>query len=110
MTPCRESNSSLAHGEGGRLPGRCPGADDLSRIPTILGEIARAKGMRNVAEETGLGRESLYKSLARSGNPEFATVLKVLRSLDLQLRVTAGGASLPDVRTAERPARERTTA
>ena len=85
-------------------------ADDLSGITTILGEIARAKGMRNVAEETGLGRESLYKSLARSGNPEFATVLKVLRSLDLQLRVTARGASLPDVRTAERPAMERTTA
>ena len=85
-------------------------ADDLSGITTILGEIARAKGMRNVAEETGLGRESLYKSLAPSGNPEFATVLKVLRSLDLQLRVTPRNASLRDVRTAERPATERTTA
>ena len=85
-------------------------ADDLSGITTSLGEIARAKGMRNVAEETGLGRESLYKSLARSGNPEFATVLKVLRSLDLQLRVTPRDASLPDVRTLARPAAERTTA
>ena len=84
--------------------------DDLSRITAILGEIARSKGMRNVAEETGLGRESLYKSLAPSGNPEFATVLKVLRSLNLQLRVTPRDASLRDVRTAERPATERTTA
>ena len=84
--------------------------DDLSGITAILGEIARSKGMRNVAEETGLGRESLYKSLAPSGNPEFATVLKVLRSLNLQLRVTPRDASLRDVRTAERPATERTTA
>ena len=85
-------------------------ADDLSSIMATLGEIARARGMRNIAKETGLGRESLYKSLAPSGNPEFATVLKVLRSLDLQLRVTPRDASLPDVRTAERPATERTTA
>ena len=85
-------------------------ADDLSGITAILGEIARARGMRNVAKETGLGRESLYKSLAPSGNPEFATVLKVLRSVNLQLRVTPRDASLPDVRTAERPATERTTA
>ena len=84
--------------------------DDLSGITAILGEIARSKGMRNVAEETGLGRESLYKSLAPSGNPEFATVLKVLRSLNLQLRVTPRDASLRDVRTAERPATERTPA
>ena len=85
-------------------------ADDLSGVTAILGEIARSKGMRNVAKETGLGRESLYKSLAPSGNPEFATVLKVLRSLNLQLRVTPRDASLRDVRTAERPATERTTA
>ena len=85
-------------------------ADNLSGITAILGEIARSKGMRNVAKETGLGRESLYKSLAPSGNPEFATVLKVLRSLDLQLRVIPRDASLPDIRTAESIATERTNA
>ena len=41
-----------------------------------LGDIARARRMAIIAEETGLGRESLYKSLSADGNPEFATVLK----------------------------------
>lgn len=63
-------------------------ADDMSRVMATLGEIARAKSMRQVSAETGLGRESLYKSLAPTGRPEFATVLKVLRSLGLRLRVT----------------------
>ncbi len=60
---------------------------DLSRVMATLGTIARAKSMREVAAETGLGRESLYKSLAPTGRPEFATVLKVLPSLGLRLRV-----------------------
>ena len=41
-----------------------------------------------IARETGLGRESLYKALSSSGNPEFATVRKVVRSLGLKLHVT----------------------
>ena len=43
-----------------------------------------------VAQETGLGRESLYKSLSADGNPEFATVLKVVRALGLRLQAAAG--------------------
>ena len=62
--------------------------NDLSRVMATLGRIARAKSMRQVAADTGLGRESLYKSLAPTGRPEFATVLKVLPSLGLQLCVT----------------------
>ncbi len=62
--------------------------DDLSQVMATLGTIARAKSMRQVSAETGLGRESLYKSLAPTGKPEFATVLKVLHSLGLRLRVT----------------------
>ncbi len=62
--------------------------NDLSQVMATLGTIARAKSMRQVAAETGLGRESLYKSLAPTGRPEFATVLKVLPSLGLRLRVT----------------------
>ena len=45
--------------------------------------------MAIVADETGLGRESLYKSLSADGNPEFATVLKVVRALGLQLHASA---------------------
>ena len=62
---------------------------DLSLIMATLGDIARARKMTVVAQETGLGRESLYKSLSPDGNPEFATVLKVVRSLGFRLQVTA---------------------
>ena len=55
-----------------------------------LGDIARARRMAIVAEETGLGRQSLYKSLSADGNPEFATVLKVVRALGLQLHASGG--------------------
>ena len=50
-----------------------------------LGDIARSKGMASIAEATGLGRESLYKSLSENGNPELATVLKVVDALGLKL-------------------------
>lgn len=59
-------------------------------VAAALGDIARAKGMTQIARETGLGRESLYKALSTEGNPEFATVLKVLRSLGLRLHATVG--------------------
>ena len=60
---------------------------DLSLITATLGGIARARRMAMVAEETGLGREILYKSLSSHGNPEFATVLKVVRAVGLRPRV-----------------------
>ena len=50
-----------------------------------LGDIARAKGITQIARATGLGRESLHKALSPEGNPEFATVLKVIRALGLRL-------------------------
>ena len=61
---------------------------DLGLIMATLGDIARARRMAVVAQETGLGRESLYKSLSVDGNPEFATVLKVVSSLGLRLQAT----------------------
>ena len=61
---------------------------DLSLIMAVLGDIARARRMTVVAQETGLGRESLYKSLSVNGNPEFATVLKVVHTLGLRLQAT----------------------
>lgn len=63
---------------------------DASLVAAALGDIARAKGMTAIARETGLGRESLYKALSPEGNPEFATVLKVVRSLGLRLHAKAG--------------------
>ena len=49
------------------------------------GVIARAKGMAQLAKDTGLGRESLYKALSSEGNPSFATILKVIKALGLRL-------------------------
>ena len=58
---------------------------DPTLVAAALGDIARAKGITQIARETGLGRESLYKALSPEGNPEFATVLKVVRALGLRL-------------------------
>ncbi len=60
---------------------------DLQLIVAALGDIARARRMTIVAQEAGLARESLYRSLSTNGNPEFGTVLKVLRALGLRLQV-----------------------
>ena len=62
--------------------------DDASFIAKVLGDIARAKGMTQLARDTGLGRESLYKALSGAGNPSFATILKVMSALGLQLHAT----------------------
>jgi probable addiction module antidote protein len=61
---------------------------DPALVAAALGDIARAKGMAQIASETGLGRESLYKALSPEGNPKFATVLKVIRALGLRLHAT----------------------
>ncbi|MHB9150849.1 MAG: addiction module antidote protein [Thermoleophilia bacterium] len=64
--------------------------DDPALFTAALGDIARAKGMTLIARESGLGRESLYKALSVDGNPEFATVMKVVRSLGLKLHAKVG--------------------
>lgn len=63
--------------------------DDASGIARALGDIARAKGMSQVAKEAGLSRESLYRALSVDGNPSFATVLKVARALGIKLHAAA---------------------
>ena len=63
---------------------------DPTLISAALGDIARSRGMSKVARKAGLGRESLYKALSAGGNPEFATVMKVIRSLGLRLQVHVG--------------------
>ena len=65
---------------------------DATLVVAVLGDIARAKGMSQIAREAGLGRESLYKALSTTGNPEFATILKVVRALGLQFHVQASHA------------------
>ncbi len=62
---------------------------DPALITAALGDIARSKGMTKIARATGLGRESLYKALSPEGNPELATVLKVIQALGLKLKVAA---------------------
>jgi probable addiction module antidote protein len=59
--------------------------EDATIVAAALGDIARAVGMTDVARDTGLGRESLYKALSSDGNPELGTVLRVLRAVGLRL-------------------------
>ena len=63
--------------------------DDAVGIARALGDIARARGMSQVARDAGLSRESLYKALSANGNPSFATVLKVARALGVRLHAMA---------------------
>jgi probable addiction module antidote protein len=62
---------------------------DASEIAEALGEVARAKGMTYVAKKAGMSREGLYKALSADGHPEFTTILKVMKALDVDLAVTA---------------------
>ncbi|MFO0109945.1 MAG: addiction module antidote protein [Alphaproteobacteria bacterium] len=62
------------------------GGDDPAFIARALGTIARARGMTQLARDTGISREGLYKALSGEGNPEFATILKVMHALGIQLR------------------------
>ncbi len=62
---------------------------DPALISAVLGDIARAKGMSQIAEKTGLGRTSLYKALSPEGHPDFATILKVINALGIKLQAVA---------------------
>jgi probable addiction module antidote protein len=62
-------------------------SEDPAFVADALGVVARARGMSEIAREAGVSRESLYRSLSTDGNPEFATVLRVLRALGLRLSV-----------------------
>jgi probable addiction module antidote protein len=61
--------------------------EDPAFIAHALGTVARARGMSQIAKETGLSRESLYKALSAEGNPEFSTVIRVMKALGLRLSV-----------------------
>ena len=64
-------------------------AGDGLVVRAALNDVARARGMSQLARDTGISREGLYKALSPSGNPEFSTVLKVIKALGLKLHTTA---------------------
>lgn len=59
-----------------------------SEIVVAIGNIAKAIGMTKIAEETGMSRPSLYKALSEGAKPQFSTIMKVLKAVGGQLRVT----------------------
>ena len=61
--------------------------NDTEFFFSVLGDIARSKGMAQIAKDLNLARESLYRSLAQDGNPSFNTVSKVLNNLGFQLSI-----------------------
>jgi probable addiction module antidote protein len=73
-------------------------------IAAAIGDVARARGMSDIAKETGLSRESLYRALSADGNPEFVTVIKVLQALGMRLEAS------PARVEKRRPAKKRTAA
>jgi probable addiction module antidote protein len=78
---------------------------DPALVAAALGDIAKAKGMTDVAEDAGLGRESLYKALSSGGNPRLSTVLRVVKALGLRLHASVASNSTRARRL--KPARER---
>jgi probable addiction module antidote protein len=64
-------------------------ADDPDLLLLALGDVARAKGMAQVAKDAGLSRESLYKALSSGAKPRFETVMKVARALGVKFTVQA---------------------
>lgn len=82
VTDCIESNEDAAEFINAVLE-----LNDPDIVPAALGAVARARGMAQSAECAGVGRESLYKSLSRDGNPRFSTVARVIDGFGLELRV-----------------------
>jgi len=62
---------------------------DTDELLVAMGNIAKAKGMSQIAKDTGLGRESLYKAFKSNSSPKFETIMKVFNALGIQLHVTS---------------------
>ncbi len=90
---------------------------DAVIVATALGDVARAMGMSQIARDTGVAREALYKALSPQGNPELATIMRVLGAIGLELSVRprkGGAASVTAIesglrKTAAKGARKATT-
>ncbi len=61
--------------------------DDPALLQAAIGDVAKARGMSEIARTAGVGRESLYKSLSTDGNPSFGTISKVLGCLGLKVKL-----------------------
>lgn len=70
---------------------------DPAYISKALGVVARSKGMTAVASDTGLAREQLYSSLSENGNPTLKTIIKIIQSWGLGLRVNVGGGQFTEL-------------
>ena len=68
--------------------------EDAAPSSKAVGDIARARGMMQLARDTGITREGLYKALGEQGNPSFAPIMKVMHALGLQFHVSARSESL----------------
>lgn len=79
---------------------------DGTLVRAAINDIARAKGMTQLAKDTGLTREGLYKALSASGNPEFATMLKIIKALGMALQVAAAEPAKPRKHARRRSARD----
>ena len=66
----------------------CLNENDIELIAHAVGVIARSRGMSGIARETGLNRESLYRTFAKGGNPKLTTFLRVLNALGYKLDIT----------------------
>lgn len=62
---------------------------DMDELLEALGNIAKARGMSQIAEETGLGRESLYKTFHKGTKPKFDTIIKVMQSFGVKIQISA---------------------
>jgi probable addiction module antidote protein len=65
--------------------------EDPRVLAAALGDVARARGMSELARKTGITREALYRSLSAEGNPELSTLTKVLRALGMRLTIQPAG-------------------
>lgn len=83
---------------------------DGSVVRAALMDIARARGMSQLARDSGITREGLYKALSATGNPEFSTVLKVIKALKITLHAAAVGKEKTRRVTRKKSSRELTSA
>jgi len=63
--------------------------NDLGLLLQAIGHVAKARGMSKIAQETGLGRESLYKTFAENAQPKFDTVMRVLNAMNISIQFTS---------------------
>ena len=83
---------------------------DGSLIRAAINDVARARGMSQLARDSGISREGLYKALSSTGNPEFSTMLKVIKALGIKLHATPITASKSRKAGSKKSARELATA